>query len=129
MSLNNNNNNNNNKIGNKHWNILPIIEDGTFISNCKLKANIFNEYFANQCTINDNGSVLPNFISKIDTSLSHVSVTKNHVVKIINNFNSNKAHGYDGISVAMLKLCAGEVAIPLQIIFQACINSRKCPDC
>ena len=48
----------------------PIIEDGIYISNCKLKVNIFNEYFANQCTINDNGGVLPNFNSKINTSLS-----------------------------------------------------------
>ena len=85
------------------------------ISNCKLKADIFNKYFAHQCTINDDGSVLPNFISKTDT-LYHVSVTKNHI-NIIKNLNSNNTHGYDGISVTMLKLCASEVAIPLQIIF------------
>ena len=29
----------------------------------------------------------------------------------------------------MLKLCASEVAIPLQIIFQDCINSGMFPDC
>ena len=29
----------------------------------------------------------------------------------------------------MLKLCASEVAIPLQIIFQDCINSGRFPDC
>ena len=119
------------KIANKkrNTNIPPIIEDGTYISNCKLKAEIFNKYFAHQCTINDNGSVLPNFISKTDTSLYHVSVTKNHIINIIKNLNSNKAHGYDGISVTMLKLCASEVAIPLQIIFQDCINSGRFPDC
>ena len=44
-------------------------------------------------------------------------MTKNHIVKIINNFYSNKAHGYDGISVATLKLFAAELAIPLHIIF------------
>ena len=99
------------------------------ISNCKLKAEIFNKYFAHQCTINDNGSVLPNFMSKTDTSLYHVSVTKNHIINIIKNLNSNKAHGYDGISVTMFELCAPEVAIPLQIIFQDCINSGRFPDC
>ena len=119
------------KIANKkrNTNIPPIIEDGTCISNCKLKAEIFNKYFAHQCTINDNGSVLPNFISKTDTSLFQVSVTKNHIINIIKKLNSNKAHGYDGISVTMLKLCASEVAIPLQIIFQDCINSGRFPDC
>ena len=118
------------KIINKkvNTNISPIIENGVYIPNCKQKADIFNQYFANQCTINDNGSVLPNSISKTDASLSHVSVTKSQIVNIINNFNSNKAHGCDGISVAMLKLCASEVAIPLQIIFNDCINSGFFPD-
>ena len=55
-------------------------------------------------------------------------MTKSQIVNIINNFNSNKAHGCDGISVAMLKLCASEVAIPLQIIFNDCINSGLFPD-
>ena len=50
-------------------------------------------------------------------------------IKIINNFSSNKAHGYDGIFVSMLKICAAEIAIPLQIIFLNCINSAIFPDC
>ena len=46
------------KIGNKkkNVNIPPIIVNGIYISNCKQKADIFNMYFANQCTINDNGN-------------------------------------------------------------------------
>ena len=40
-------------------NIPPLMENGVFISNCREKADIFNKYFANQCTINDNGSVYP----------------------------------------------------------------------
>ena len=42
--------------------------------------------------------------------------------------NSNKAHGFDGISIPMLKICAEEVATPLQIIFQDCLNSGQFPD-
>ena len=42
---------------------------------------------------------------------------------------SNKAGGgYDEISVRMLQLCASEVALPLQIIFQKCINTGMFPD-
>ena len=66
---------------------------------------------------------------KTAASLSHVSVTKEQIINIINNLSSNKAHGYDGISVSILKLCAAEVASPLQIIFQDCINSGIFPDC
>ena len=119
------------KISNKkkNTNIPPIIDNDFYISNFKKKADIFNEYFADQCIINDNGSVLPNFVPKTDALLSHVSVTKDQIINIINKLSVNKAHGYDGISVSMLKLCASEVATPLQIIFQDCINCGIFPDC
>ena len=68
------------------------------------------------------------FVFKTDALLSHVSVTREHIITIINNFFPNKVHGYDGISVSMLKLCAVETVIPLQIIFQDCINSGIFPD-
>ena len=115
-------------IKNRNINIPPIIDDGFFISNFKKKADIFSEYFANQCTINVNDSVLPNLVPNTDASLSYVSVTTDYIINIINSLSSNKAHGYDGISVSMLTLCAAEVAIPLQIIFQDCIDSRMFPD-
>ena len=41
---------------------------------------------------------------------------------------SNKAGGCELISVRMLQLCASEVALPLQIIFQKCINTGMFPD-
>ena len=99
------------------------------ISNFEKKADIFNEYFANECTINDNSSVLPRFISKTTALLTQVSVTREQIISIINHLSPNKAHGYDGISISMLNLCAAEIATPLLIIFQDCINSATFPDC
>ena len=88
------------RIANKkrNTNIPPIIDDDIFISNFKKKADLFNDYFAKQCIINDNGSVLPSLVPKTAASLSHVSVTKEQIINIINNLSSNKAHGYNGIS-------------------------------
>ena len=80
-------------------NIPPIIENGIFISNFKKNADIFNDYFSNQCTINDNGSVLPRVVPKTEALLSRVS--KEQIIKIINNFSFSKAHGHDGISVSI----------------------------
>ena len=45
-----------------------------------------------------------------------------NIIDIINSLNSNKTHGYDGMSVSILKLCTAEVATSLQIIFCDCIN-------
>ena len=107
----------------RNTDIPPIVIDGVYVSNFKQKAGIINEYFANQCTINDNGSVLSGFSSKTNASLSHIYATHENIVKIINNFNSKKAHGCDGIAVSMLQLCATEVAYPLRIIFNKCITT------
>ena len=84
----------------------------TYVHTYIRKAEIFNQYFANQCKINDNGIFLPPFSPKTNVSLSRVFINKDQIIRIINNFNSNKAHGCDGISVSMLKLCAAEVATP-----------------
>ena len=112
----------------RNTNIPPIVQDGVYTANFKQKAEIFNQYFAKQCKINENGSVLPRFNSRTNASLSHIFCTKEQIVKIINNFNPNKAHGCDGISVQMLKLCATDISTPLLIIFNKCIESGEFPD-
>ena len=99
-----------------YTNIPPIIDSSVFISNCKIKSDIFHKYFAHQFYTQHNGSVLPNFTAKIHALLSHISVTKNHILNLINNFNSNKTHDCDGIFVSMLNICPAEITTPLQII-------------
>ena len=115
------------KVVNKkqNTNIPPISNNGVYVTNFKEKAKLFNDFFANQCTINDNGSVLPSFISKTDKALSHTFIFKDHIIKIITNFSIKKAHGCDGISVSMLKLCAAEIAVPLFIIFEKCMATGE----
>ena len=43
---------------------------------------------------------------------------KSDVVKLIKAVDVNKAHGHDGISVKMIKICADSIAHPLTLIFQ-----------
>ena len=43
---------------------------------------------------------------------------KSDVIKLIKALDVSKAHGYDGISVKMIKVCAHSVAHPLTLIFQ-----------
>ena len=72
--------------------------------------------------------MLTEFISKISLSLSEITITTDQIVEIIQRYNSKKAHGFDEISVAMLQLCAREVALPLSLIFQKCATSGTLPD-
>ena len=113
---------------NRNTNIPPIINKGVYITNFKEKAVTFNNYFASQCTLNENDSMLPEFVHKTNEALSNVFITKEQIVKIINNFGTNKAHGCDGIAVAMLKLCALEISSPLLIIFEKCMSTGVFPD-
>ena len=93
-----------------------------------MKANIFNNYFANQCTILNNGSVLPELVYKTQNSLDQIFITQDQIVDIIHKYSLNKAHGCDELSVTMLQLCAKEISIPLSLIFRKCISTGTFPD-
>ena len=45
------------------------------------------------------------------------------ILKIVNAFNINKAHGYHDISIWMIKLCSKSVVKPLSMIFNNCMDS------
>ena len=112
----------------KTTNIPPIIDNKLFVSNFQQKAKIFNDYFADQCTIHDNGSVLPAFNLRTNAILSQIDINEDQIVDIISKQNSKKAHGCDNISVAMLQLCPTEISVPLSLIFQKCVTIGKFPD-
>ena len=111
----------------KMSNIPPLIENGIFHSCFSEKANIFNKYFAMQCTPLQNNSTLPNFIFNTDSLLSNVIITEKSISDIISKLNSNKAHGVDNISISMLKLCHKEVLFPLKLIFERSLAEGKFP--
>ena len=66
-----------------HANISSIIHNNIYVSNFQQKANIFNYYFADQCNILDNGSILPEYISKTIASIPHINITTEQIVDII----------------------------------------------
>jgi hypothetical protein len=57
----------------------------------------------------------------------NVVFTEELILSIIKKLNTKKAHGHDGISIAMLKLCPDEVAKPLCLIFKKCIDTGSFP--
>ena len=107
-------------------NIPPLFEGNAFITNFQEKANIFNDFFATQCRPLENGSELPALVYKTNKLLSNVEFSHDAIGMIISKLNVHKAHGVDNISIAMLKICTNEVAIPLKIIFDPCISEGKC---
>ena len=126
----------------KHWFILnrflynkkipavpPLLVDGTFISDFCEKANLFNNFFASICTPIKNNSRLPPFVYKTRSTRIHsFCATNKDILSIINSLNSSKAHGYDNISIKMIKICNEAVTIPLKIIFEESLKKGIFPD-
>ena len=58
-------------LSNKKTPIIPsVLVNGELVSDFERKANLFNNYFASQCTSIENGSKLPNVSYKTEKILT-----------------------------------------------------------
>ena len=109
--------------------IPPLFHDNKFITNFKEKREIFYfNSFAKQCSLIDNGSILPSLFPLItEKSLSYVEFSVEDIKNIISKFDSNKAHGDDIISIRILKLCDKSICKARSIIFKSCMTQGMFP--
>ena len=108
--------------------ILPLYQNGTFITDFCQKAELFNSFFAEQCSILQNSSKRPtNLAPRTDQSLTSINFSKDDILKIIQNLNLNKTHGPDKISIRMIKICGNSLCKPLEMIFKSCIIKGEFP--
>ena len=97
--------------------------DDKFVNDTKAKAEIFNNFFAEQCTPLKNDSKLPsNQIYLTRSKLVSLDFNEDEVLKMIGSLNIHKANGYDDISIRMTKICDKSLLKPLIILFK---NSTK----
>ena len=108
--------------------ISPIYRNNNYITDFKEKAQIFNDFFAKQSTLVENSCKLTtNSFKRTNNLLSIISFTKDDIAKIIKNLNPNKAHGFDMISIRMIKICSESFLKPLELIFKLCLENEKFP--
>ena len=90
-----------------------------FVTDFQEKANAFNSFFAKQCSPIANSGVLPVKISYMTKDrIKTICFGKSDVIKLIKALNVCNAHGHDGISVKIIKICADSIAHPPTLIFQ-----------
>ena len=76
--------------------IQPLFHNNKFIADFKEKSEILNFYFARQCSLIDNGSILSSLFRLIThKSLSNVDFPIEDIKNIIRKLDSNKAYGGD----------------------------------
>ena len=93
--------------------------DNELVTDIKTKANIFNEYFADQYTILKNSSVLPiNQAFLTQSKLTSLDFNEEEIVNIIRALKIHKAHSHDDISIRMIKICDKSLLKPLIPLFQ-----------
>ena len=98
--------------------IPPLFVDGSFISDYCKKQIFFNNFFGSICTPIKNNRVLPPLLYKTNTRINSFCVTNKDILSIIKSRDSKKSHGFDNISIKMVKICSESVTIPLKIIFE-----------
>ena len=115
-------------IGKKIPCIPPIFHIDKHIVDFQKKCDLFNSFFAQQCSLIDTNSTLPMDCEKVtNASLHDITFTSDDILNIVRNLDPNKAHGHDDISIRMLRICDKSICRPLAIIFNCCIRTKKYP--
>ena len=109
--------------------IPPLLYNNKYISDFKVKADIFNNHFSKQCSLIPSSSSLPDVIfgPLSYSSLSSFTVDADMLLNLIRSLDVNKSHGSDQISVRMLKICDSSIIKPLTIIFNSSLKSGVFP--
>ena len=106
--------------------ISPLLVNDKFVTDIQIKANIFNKFFADQCTPLKNNSSLPaNQIFLTQSRLTSLDFDEDELLKIIRALNINKAHGHDDIS---MMICDKSLIKPLTFLFKTSVRSSHYPD-
>ena len=109
--------------------IPPLPVNDKIISNFSEKDNLFNKFFGSQCNPLENNSSLPLFCLNTEKSLSSLEISESEIHAIIKNIDSNESHGWDNLSIKMIKLCGESITYPLKLIFEALLQEGTFPSC
>ena len=108
--------------------IPPLLVDNKLVTDFLDKANLFNNFFAKQCTPISNDSTVPvNINFETRERLSSLGFCVDDIVKIVRSLHQNKVHGHNEISIRMITRCASSISKPLHLCSSFCraISKQK----
>ena len=83
-----------------------MFDEDHYVKNFKEKVTTFNFLFVEQCSLIKDNSKRPSYINYLLYNLLFsLSFSQDTIAEIIQNFDSNEAHGHDKSSICMLKQC------------------------
>ena len=66
--------------------------------------------------------MLPPLTIRTDKQLSSLKINEDDIKSILKSLSSNKSHGWDKLSIKMIKMCDKTLVYPLKLIFIASIE-------
>ncbi|MEW8545561.1 MAG: reverse transcriptase family protein [Candidatus Thiodiazotropha sp.] len=107
--------------------IPPLFSNGRYAGTDKENANILNDFFSTQSTVNDTNKELPPVRPITHVKLQTVNFTRQDVKDVLLNLKVSKACGPDLISPRLLKEGADLLADPLSVLFNFLIINGYFP--
>ena len=106
--------------------IPPLCKDGVTYYTNKEKANVFNDHFIQQSTLDDDGDTLPE-VEFRETEINEIIISIEEVKTIIKNLNPNKATGPDAIHNKLLIAAVDVISPHLARFFNRCLAECNFP--
>ena len=84
------------------------------------KANIYNQFFASKCVpLNNDSNILYYQRYMTNANTSSINFKNKDNINVTKTRYPCKAHGYDDISIGMLKMYDSTIVEPLTILFKS----------
>ena len=112
----------------KRFPVSSLFSEMRFITDFRKKAELFNFFFANQCSLISSSSALPtDYELFTDKSLSNITFTDDDIGKTISSLDRSKAHDHDMMSIRILKIRGDSIYRSIGLIFRTCLEHRVFP--
>ena len=108
--------------------VPPLRKDDIIHTNDKDKANILNQFFTEQSTLDDSNASLPSINHALPYKLDSISITSLEVEDILKTLKTGKAAGPDSIDNRLLKELARPLSGPLTDLFNFSLTTGKVPN-
>ena len=115
------------KLDKKSQSIPTLVFNNEYAEDDLRKANMLNNYFALQSSVNDNNSLLPQSIYVQHEQLENIHISVQDVRDVLDHLDPSKASGPDMISPRLLKEGSPVLARPLSLLFNRSLFQERFP--
>ena len=107
--------------------IPPILFNDILYTSDNKKANLFNQFFSQQSTLENPDDTAPQ-LDQFDNALTNIMTTTEEVKSIIRSLDKTKSAGPDNIHNRLLIAGVDQISGPLSLFFNRCLAAGVFPD-